>query len=371
MAIDSQDSQIAYLTASPEGEAQPNPVEPGGEPSTFDGPDVIIEDPLDFSGMPKRITGSEDPDEQDRLKADPDLPATAKTDQGEQKPLEDWQVQLAAAERTAAGRLNEVATLRGRLRDQDNSIEELRKLVLAQMERDDMVTPEEELAEDAGIYGEEVVTDPHMRYMRDKIAGLEEDFEARRQQDEHYRHQLTDQANQVQAARQGEAALMSALGMQEAAFAETNKQYDEAYKFGRQKKAEVLMARGYSQEQALGHINQSELALAQEQLTIGGNVPQQVWNEALAYGFQAQAAQARPAVNPQVEQVADIERIKAGLASQSVGSMAGSGAAGGDPEYMTSEEFFAKVPAGLRQQIFMNPDKFEEVAKFGRIRVDW
>lgn len=371
MSIDNQNDQIAFLTTPMEGELEQDQNQDlggeQGEKSTFDGPDVVLDEPLNFDGMPKRIIGSEDPDEQARLKADAALPATATT--GQAAP-EDWEVQLAKAEKAAAGRLDEVGTLRGKLRDQDASIENLRQLIIAQMERDEVYTAADEVEDDAEVYGEEVVTDPHMRYMRDKIANLENDFEARRQQDEHYRRELTQQAQQVQYQRQAEHNLMTALGSQEAAFAETHKDYDQAYKFTRSKKFEALVGRGFDQKQAIDQINAEELYLAQEQLSRGGNVPEQIWAQAQAYGFQSQA-QAKPAVNPQVEQTADIERIKAGLANQSIASMAGSGADRGDPQYMTSEEFFAKVPAGLRQQIFMNPDKFEEVAKFGRIRVDW
>jgi hypothetical protein len=377
MSIDNTDDQIAYLTMDPEGMDPPDEgvninlagEQDQGEKSTFDGPDTILDEPLETPGMPKRILGSEEPEPQ----KDAQLPADAKTDKGDEAQPEEWQVKLAEAERAAAGRLDEVATLRSRLRTQDDSIEELRKLMLAQMEREEAYTVADELEDDAQLYGKEVVTDPHMRYVRDKIAGIEENIEQQRQRDEHYRRELTAQAEQVQQQRQAELAMMNALGQQEAAFAEKYPDYDKAYKFTRSKKLEMMVGRGYTEKQAIDHINAQEAQLAQEQLYRGGNVAEQVWAEAQAYGYQSPQAQEKPAVNQQVqsETVADIDRIKAGLANQGLATMQGAGADRGDPQYMTNEEFFSKVPAGLRQQIFMNPDKFEEIAKTGRIRVDW
>lgn len=345
----------------------------GAENATDDPGDILLEDELEHSDMPKRLLGSEDPDEVDPPDegVDPDV--------GEEKPANHTDELLAELRSQSQGRLNEITELRSSRAEANEAMVNMRKLFLQMEQANAEKERQAEVAalhrEDVAEFGEDVVNDPHMQYVAEQMARQRDEQEAQRQQQEHYRQQTAEQQKTYQdqvAAQQQAYQSTKAL---EDAYVKDHPDYYDAYNFAREARESMYSTRGYTPEQAKQAVNQEELYLMQEQSQIGGNIPDQVYKMAEQWGYKPKGT---PGAAPQrrkvqAEQI-DLGRMKAGLNSQGVGQVPGGSPGGGNEvpggTKMTAEQFFETVPASTRMKIFMNDDDaFETLGRTGYIVV--
>lgn len=124
--------------------------------------------------------------------------------------------------------------------------------------------------------------------------------------------------------------------------------YDEAYKFARNSTISELKARGFSDTEIPGVLENGEFQLATEALTRGKNVAQHLYDFAVARGYRkAEAAQAVAAVAPVAPAQDKLETIRQGQqAAKSLGSMGGGSTPRKTLESLASmsEKDFAALP---------------------------
>lgn len=310
---------------------------------------------------------------------------TATTEQQEDEV--DWQAKYEEIQRESSGRLGTIEELRGRLRETSDNIENLRQMVLesktVQEEAANQAKLESKVQEELEKYGENVVNDPHVAYMRDKInelnqrqLSIEQQRQARAQQWQ------AEQARRAQFAEQRQAFLQT-LKAQEESFVEQHPDYDDAYNFARNKRKEMYVRRGFDAAAAEREVANEEAHLAQEQLLRGGNVAQEIYNWAKDYGWQAVSGQVDESrTTGQSDEAAvlgqanrgndtnDFERIRRGLRDASLRSM-DSNQSRPDAEYVTSEQFYKTVPEHIRAQVHADPELFEQLGRYGKIKKFW
>lgn len=279
-----------------------------------------------------------------------------------------------------SGLLNEITNLREMRRQDSEAIASMREMFMdleqrnAEAER--LAEMERREQEDMERYGADVVNDPTVQYIRDKMAQLDDTMYAAEQQRYAQQQQVAEQAAQWQQQQQQQEILETTVKTQEEVFREANPDYDEAYKYARSARTKMYTDRGYDPGTAERMVNQEELYLMAEQLGRGASVPEQIYNLAQTYGYQPVKVEK---VQPEQKQLhdtyddGDIQRITQGLSSQGVGQVPG-GASGklespGGRE-MSAEEFFSTVPAQERLRIFMQDDTaFERLGRTGKIFV--
>jgi hypothetical protein len=287
-----------------------------------------------------------------------------------------WQERYEEAQKAAEGRLAEIGNLRTDMRAQRENIEQMRQMWLKEQE----ARAEEERQKEAQAqyeaeleqYGEDVVNDPHVSYMRDKMSQVEWQLEQQRQEQEGRVRTMQEQAAQARAQEEYRRNAIMEIDRQEKGFAEEHPDYEDAYKYAREKRGQMYARRGYTPEQVEQAVAEEEIYLMQEQLSRGGSVPQEIYNWALDYGWTAPSdtADNQRSERPQ-DRTSDFDKIRAGVTGQGVRTMNGAGGNSGDAQYISMEQFYKTVPEHIRAEVHADPDKFEQLAKTGKIRVDW
>ena len=288
----------------------------------------------------------------------------------------DWKAKFEESEKASNGRLADLQSTRTKLSEQSDNIEQLRQLYVAQQEQaaqDQQYWDEQDqLAQEEAHYGEAVVNDPHVAYMRDQVAQVRYDMEAQAQEREGRARQIQEQASTQRNEAQRRNNVLFQVKTQEAEFAKEHEDYNDAYQFARNKRAEMYARRGYAPEQVQQLVGQDEIYLMEEQLARGGNIAQEIYSWAKDFGWQAtgKAAKSNPAQQA-ADQSSDFDKIRAGLSQQGMRSMGGDGNSNKGDQFMSREQFYTTVPEHIRAMVHANEDQFEELARTGKIRVTW
>jgi len=306
----------------------------------------------------------------------------------QQEEAVDWQARYEEIQRESAGRLGEIGSLREQLRNTGDNIEALRKMVMEQTatvaEQEKLKKLELQQQKEIEQYGEQVVNDPHVSYMRDKLRAIEQQNEREAQLREGRMRQVAEEQQRRQQFEQQRQQFLTTLKTQEDSFREVTPDYDDAYEFARGKRKEMYVRRGHDAASAERIVSEEEAFLAQEQLVRGGNVAQEIYNWARDYGWSPVpgdegdgTAAGQP--NAQEAQIpsqevgtgpGDFERIKRGIASAGLRQM-DSQAARANDEYVGIEQFYKTVPDHIRAQVHADPQLFEELGRTGKIKKFW
>ena len=344
-------------------------------PGLFDGGDSLLEEIPETVAVPPGVD-----DEQAKVfaeasgekKADP-------VDEGTQ----DYKALYEETQRESRGRMGEIDKLRGKLGETNQSIEGLREIFLAREQAEADREAEEqaafELEEERRLYGEEVVDDPAVSYMRDKWTQTQEMIENQDLTRAQQQQAFAQRAANISQQNANFAATKAAVISQEEAFAKEKPDYYAAYQFARDARVGFYKDVGWDEQQAHTIVNQEEEGIRQQQLgTLGGSVPKAVYAIAERFGWtpdQAQGAE-KPVVAPAAPNQASLDappnfnKLRAGVGSRGSGDMPGTAGSSRDKR-MTAAEFYDTVPIATRIAVQSDPDKFEELGRTGFITVDW
>ena len=271
--------------------------------------------------------------------------------------------------RAAEGRRAEIGTLRTKLSEQSQNIEQLRQMWLADAKEKAEAKKEAErvaeLQKETELYGEDVVNDPSTRYMRDKLAQTQEMIERQNQAQYAREQEALAQSQQYQAQKAAQDQALAKLRTYEAELEQTNPDYKQAYDFAVKKRTDMYQKRGYSQQEAETAVANEEAYLFAEQMQMGNNPAKVAYDMAVEWGWTPEKAQ-------QTNIPVDTQRLQAGVQSGGVSQMPGqAGSAPSDGGTITAEQFFKTVPDGVRMKVLSDPDKFEELGRTGKIKVNW
>lgn len=307
----------------------------------------------------------------------------------EQQEDTDWESKYAEAEKSASGRLAEIGNLRTQLRDTSGNIETLRQLVMDQRQKQgvDQAKEAQEDAKQRDIerYGENVVNDPHVAYMRDGMSQLQYQLERDRQVNEGRMRAVQEQAAQRRAMEEQRTVMLQNLDAQEQEFAKEHEDYDDAYEFARGKRKEMYARRGYDDLQAEQRVSEEEVYLAQEQLLRGGNVAREIYQWAIDYGWEGVSPEKEGKTSArrgsqQADQGvsneeagglrSDFDRIRRGISNASLRQFDSQAVKTSD-DYISAEQFYKTVPEHIRAQVHADPDMFEQLGRYGKIKIFW
>ena len=293
----------------------------------------------------------------------------------------DYKALYEAEQKAAAGRLGELRAVRTELGQTKQGIDSLRQIFLEREKKEAArladEAREQELEEERRLYGDEVVDDPGVAYMRDKVVQTQEIVERQAAQQEEYRRQVAQQASQLRAAQQQWVETQNAVRSREEAFAEQNPDYGEAYQYTRDKRMEMFQNRGYTPQQAEIYVDQEEEGIRQEQLARpNGSIPGAVYEIAKMYGWKPEMASGSEDQKQQQQKPAaqtsapNFNKFRQGVASQGAGGMHGSAGSHDGSRALSAEEFFNTVSFEKRLEILSDPDRFEELGRTGQIVMD-
>lgn len=360
------DAMIASLTAY--DDVAPGTVTPdeGGE-GTFDGADRLLDEIPPIEAVPPGVVDEqEEVFEQARQAGESDESGESGGSEGVDEGADFWK-------RAAEGRRAEIGTLRTKLSEQSQNIEQLRQMWLAdakeKAEAKKAAAREAELQKEAELYGEDVVNDPSTRYVRDKLAQTQEMIE-RQQQAQYAREQVAlEQSKQHQAEQAARDQAMAKLRVYEAELEKTRPDYKQAYDFAVKKRTDMYVKRGYSEADAQQAVMNEEAFLFAEQMQLGNNPAQVAYDLAIEWGWTPEQAQQH--ADNQVP--VNTQRLQAGVQSGGVGRMPGQAGQSlpSDGGTITAEQFFKTVPDAVRLKVLADPDKFEELGRTGKIKVNW
>jgi hypothetical protein len=275
-------------------------------------------------------------------------------------------VEMTEDQRIAAGRLQEIVSMRKKLSQTQSSIETLRREMLdreARREQEEMPSEEE-------VYGEEIVNDPAVKYLTDRMEGIE----ARLDYDMQKKTEQQQQAAQAQAVNAEFADAVQKVQTLEKTFIESgHADYQGAYEMVRNNRR--AMYSHLSPEDRERVVGAEEAQFVIQHLQNGMNPVEAVYNMALAQGwnpnsYQPPAVQQAPPAQQQPYQHPNTQKIQQGLSSKSLTSVGGNRGGTGFAGREISVENFENVPYAERMRILNDPDKFEALAKFGKTAVD-
>lgn len=289
----------------------------------------------------------------------------------------DWQKRYEEAERARNGLLGEVGNLRGKLSEQGSSIEQLRQIFLAREEAEWEAQQEAEAAarleQERQIYGDDVVDDPAVAYMRDKWEQTQDIIERQAQEQEGRRQMLREQSQQWQAQQAAFKQEQAMVAAQEKQYADEKPDYYDAYKFAKQARVDMYTDMGYDKDTAIAITRQEEAGLRQQQMAAGGNVADAIYKMAHRLGYKqaeknVEQARQEPSYK---DNTPNFDKMRAGVNQQRAGGMQGTGGtASGGSRKLSAEEFYNTVPLPTRLEIQADPDKFEELGRTGYITMD-
>jgi hypothetical protein len=265
--------------------------------------------------------------------------------------------ELARLRAESTGRLGEITSLREKLRTQGDAIEHMRQIMV---EREEREKEEEDYQRQREQFGD-VLDDPAIQYLDQKVEDLRADQQAERERREHRIRQI----NKVKEERDKQYAEFQQVAQDiistETEFKKTHPTYDAAYDFLREQRSRFYKARGFDAPTTKNLVNQEEWYLVQEARQRGKNLAQEVWNMATEFGFDP----ASIAKKPTGRQMPNADKIQAGVSTSNIQSAPST--AGRKPGVVTREQFFNETPYAERMKILADPDKFERLVKTGEL----
>lgn len=342
---------------------------------TMDGGDVTVDEivPLEQRAVPDSVI-----DEQAEVFEKTGKPTEDKDDG---KPL-DYKALYEAEQKASGGRLGELRTVRTELTQTKDGIESLRKVFLEREQKEAARLADEqkafELEEERRLYGDEVIDDPAVAYMRDKMVQTQDMLAQQQAQQEEYRQRVTEEASQLRSQQERWLQTQNAVRAQEEQFASEVPDYNDAYQYARDKRMEMYQSRGYTAQQAEVYVDQEEEGIRQEQLSRpGGSVPKAVYEVAKLFGWDSSMAVGNddgsdpgPKIKTEGVSAPNFEKMRRGVTSQGAGGMHGSTGSHDGSRALSAEEFFNTVSVADRLEILSDPEKFEELGRTGQIVLD-
>jgi hypothetical protein len=361
------ESHIGSLTLGTD--VAPDPATENQGEGTFDHGDTLIEAIPEQEAVPHDVV-----DEQAEIFEKSSRHSEPEADEPEQE--KDWRKRYEEAQAAADGRLGEIGNLRNKLNETNQSIEQLRQIFLKKEQEEYEAQQEAEVAAqleyEREVYGDEVVDDPAVAYMRDKWVQTQEAIERQAQEAEGRRRALLEQSAAHRAQQEQWQAEVAAVGAQEKEFSEKQPDYYDAYEFAKNARMEMYTSVGWSPEQAKEIVANEEAGLRQVQLrNPNGNVARAIYDMATRLGYQPpepDGKETKPL--PTRDTTPNFGKMRAGVSSRGAGDLKGSGGTSGSGRRLSAEEFYNTVPIAERLEIQANPDKFEELGRTGYITLD-
>lgn len=333
-------------------------------------------------------TGNEEPGQvlADEVEPAPQIPPDVIDEQAEswdsakerqpEEPEQDYRALYEQEQKAKGGLLSEVHKLRDKLSNQSNSIEQLRQIFLQkEQEEYERQLEAERLAlmdEEAQVYGEDVVNDPAVRYMRDKWAQTQDLIERQNQEAEGRRRAILEASQRHRAQQAAFEAEVNWVRGQEESFKKEHPDYEDAYEYAKRARVEMYQDMGFDPDAAVATVRQEEYNLRQVAKQKGGNVAEAIWKLAQRYGYESKPKDGEPAPKTRgPEPLPNFNKMKQGVKSRGLSGMPGAGgSSSGGARKLSAEEFYATVPLGRRLEIQADPDKFEELGRTGYITID-
>ena len=344
-------------------------------PTGEDSGDILLDEPLDLedAAMPKRILGSEDPDE---VETADEGTSDLKDPEEEEKP--DFQALYEKAQAAQGGLLSEVNKLREERRATMENIQYMQQMFLKEQEqrqKEEYQKQQEEWErQQREQYGDDVIDDPHVRFLANQVAELKRQQWESEQQREGRVRAVQEQYEANQRAKAEWNQKLTTLQQQEEQFAAQHPDYNDAYEYAFNKRKEMYVRRGWTPEQAHNQLLEEERYLMDEQLAKGGNIAEEVYRLAQDYGYRPGGNVDKPAPAKPAEQGpagSSFNKIRDALGSASVGQMNGGPGNSGNEEYISIEKFYETVPEHIRAQVHSDPDQFEMLGRYGKVKVTW
>lgn len=268
----------------------------------------------------------------------------------------------------ADGRLNDLVRMRQRLSEQTarmnqqtSAIEDMRTMLLQQAERDRQ-REIESLPTEAEVYGEEIITDPAISYLADKVESLQEQIQTKEEEE----LAQSQRAAQYRQFNEGVSQVTNVVQQAQQQFAAQKPDYYEAYAHARRNR-EAFYAR-LPEAQRKQAVDNEEYQFAVGCIQQGLNPAEEVyklathtgWNESMYQGDNGNQQAQAPQHN--------VGKIENGIQRSRANLSTAPGRGGAQDGTLTAKEFM-NLPAARRLKILSDPDKFETLAKTGRIAV--
>ena len=351
MAEDKADVMISNLTSAGNKDAErlelgaadvggeQQPAEPAGEETEPDGKEVSPEGGEPVAAAPAEGEG-----------------------EGEKTPPSDFVTRedFDRVHKEAVKRRHLVKDLKLELREQGENISALRELMI---NPPTPATPEEQA----------IAADPAVQMIRGDIQSLREDAGLTPEQ------MRATQQNQEQTEEYKE--VVEYVNESREKFETAHPDYQEALQFALEKRVTQIKRIGYDEATAREQVGIEMQDMCSKAFENGEDPSKMAYDMAVDdYGWTGKASgddpepkeSSPPPVPPRT--MDSVARIKAGMQQQSVAAMGGDrGGVGSETARaeMTRDQFYAQVEPGMRIQILANTAKFEELAKTGKITVDW
>lgn len=266
----------------------------------------------------------------------------------------------------AVKRRHTIKELKQRLLKQEQNIEQMFATVQEQLKSREAPDPEVEA----------VANDPAVRLLREDIRKLREDAgltpeQIRREEEAERRQAAIEQANEI---------LTDYINVNRESFQKQHPDYQEAVEFALTKRAGQLRRSGLSEQEAMAAVNEEMIEMCARAFDQDLNPAELAYQMAVEdYNWHPEnnsgpPPEEKPAPKPAPRTMDSVARIKAGMKSQSVSGMSGDrGGTGEAPARatMTRDQFYSQVDPGTRIQVLSDQSKFEELARTGKITVDW
>lgn len=312
-----------------------------------------------------------------------DEAADSDTDEGGEPSLAELQAQIEAVRKESDGRLAALVENRERMRQANEGIESMRKLMFEWEQR--ARGPEQEkakLAELAEKYGVDVVADPNNQFILDQLKAQEQRAEEFRQTEEGRKRQVAEQIRAQSAERIARQQAFEQVVAHEKVFIEKQPDYQDAYthmRSSRQKFYENI----YPGQDVSALLDREEEVVVAETLRAGGNVAERVYEMAKSLGYTPKQAKGAAGDSELSEEqrirrervkefrrdneFPDVNRLKAANAGSNL--KGGSYNRGGNAQVLKGEQVFDQLPKARRMELFADPEKFKRFVLTGNLEI--
>lgn len=319
--------------------------------------------PIPFQKADERGDGAEIDQYNEFLGTTPEAPSQDEAEAEDSSSLSADDEETVPAS-VASGRLNDLVGLRRKLSEQNQSIEQMRQMMMAQAQEQERREQEMSLPSEEEVYGEEVINDPAIRFLADRVGSVEDMILERESRDrQNYQAQMQQQQ---EAANRAE--FVENVHSIESEYAKIRPDYYQAYDHAR-KGREAFYSR-YPEAQRKQLVAQEEAVFVNDCVAQGLNPAEEVykmaqslgWNQSMYRNDDVNVAPAPPSNN--------FGKIENGVnrGGSRMDSTSGRGGSA-NPGMMTMKEFM-NLPASQRLGIMADENKFEQLAKTGKVQVD-
>jgi hypothetical protein len=241
--------------------------------------------------------------------------------------------------READGRLSEIVALRQGQSSLASNMEALRQDLL-----------EREVAgdDDAVDLPSEIADHPSMGYIKKRMDRMEDNLRGALE--------LTPEEVQVKNQEVMVNQVNQYVATKRAEFEKTHPDFEAAYQHAREARKKFLV--GVPEHEKDNVLAYEEMSLAVRAMQQGKNPAEEVYQVATDFGYKKNGTTAK----------SDPAKVKAGVESAGVSNVAGGRSSRSGK--MSAATFFANLSKQERLALLASPEKFEEIARTGKISVD-